>query len=118
MSDGSPERTDWTSPKEPGAEDSGMVSSLVAKDLKSCNVILDDLLDVPECAVVTALRAAVKRAEELNFDKTNVFAIFKRENYKIQMCVRINSQILRLLVCEFKTNAAPNLVCTCLLPLK
>lgn len=56
-----------------------MASSPKASHLTQRQTTLDDPLDVPEPAAATVLPADVQNAEELDYDKTGVVALFKKK---------------------------------------
>lgn len=108
----------WTNPKKLGFKDLTMASSPVTTYLVDRDATSDDHLLVPEPAAATLLPNIFKIAKESDLEEGSIIALFKKKNYKIQMCVGIISNISRLTLSIFDTGARPNLVCTCFLLFK
>lgn len=77
---------------------------------------LNHRLCVSESAAVTVLPAYAKRSKKVEFYETGVIALFKKENYKVHMFLRITSNCSRLTVDAFNTGPGENLVDTFCLP--
>lgn len=77
--DRSPEWPNWIKSKKQEVEDPGMESSPVASHSTQREATLDGRLDVAESTVVTFLPADLKHAEELDFDESEVIALFKKK---------------------------------------
>lgn len=73
-----------------------MASSIVKKQSLQPYATLVDSLEVPEPAAATVLPADAITAEELEFGETDVISLFKKQNYKVHMCVRIASNMSKL----------------------
>lgn len=71
-----------------------------------------------ELVVAAFLHADVKKAEELELDDNLEFAFFRNHNYKVHMCVKTASSMMRLAVNVFDTGAGPIVIHTSSLPVK
>lgn len=54
---------------------------------------LDACLGIDEPEVAKALHPDVKNGEELDFDPLDVFATFKKRDYRVHMYVRIRNHV-------------------------
>lgn len=80
-----------------------MASSFVSRHPTQCNATWYDVLDLPEPAAATDLPAVVKHAGELEFDDTDVTALFKKKSYKVYMCIGITPNTSRPAIKVFDT---------------
>lgn len=95
-----------------------MAFSHINSHTRNWDTISDDCVNVPEPAVATVLPSDVKNTEELDFDKTDVIALFKKKNSKVHIFVTITSSIPRPPTRVFHTGPGPNMVRTSFLTLK
>lgn len=112
MSGSSKERLGCTSIKELKAKDPGREFTPLTSHLTTGDTSLDDLLGILKPEVATVSPVNVRTVEELDFDTTNVVALFKKNNHKVYLCVEILSNILWSSVRVFDTAARPNIICT------
>lgn len=105
-------------PQKLGVEDPGMACSPVTSHLTESYAASSDIIDVPKPAVTTVLPSDGKNAKELDFNDTDVIALFKEKNYKVHLCVLFTSSILRSTVSIFRTGAGPILACMSFLLVK
>lgn len=89
----SQEGNDWTSPKQLRVQDPGMMYSSLTSHPTTGDTGLDDCLGITEPEVANVLPFDVKHAEEVDFERTNVIALFKKGNDQVRMCVGIMSNI-------------------------
>lgn len=76
------------------------------------------LWDLTKPVATDLLLADVKKAEHLDFDETDSIAFFKKENYKVNMCIEIVSNMLKPTVSIFDAGAGPKLISTSFFPVK
>lgn len=110
MSNKSPECPDTTNPENLGVEDLRMESSDVTSYPTTWNTTSDDCLDMTEPKVAIVLNAHVETEDEMDFDKTEVFVLFRKKDYRFQISVGIASNIQWLAVRVFYTAGGLNLV--------
>lgn len=79
MSDRRLERTEWKSTEKLGVDDPGTAPTPVPL-LKNWAAILDDDMDFLKRVIATILPFNVKIAEKIDLDKTDVIAVFRKEN--------------------------------------
>lgn len=103
-----PKMTRWKAPDNLGGKFSGRSCSSLTIHHTKGNTSLDDLLGIPKSAFPIFLPTDVKDAEELDFDTTNIIALFKNKNYNVHMCFWIMSNILCPSVSVFNTRVRPN----------
>lgn len=112
---------EWTnrpSPSKQKVEEPVMSSPPVSGYSMPHDVSLDDYLDVAKPAASTVLPVLVENLKELDFEETNVVALFNKENCKGHMSTQIRCTIPILTLSVFDTGFAPYLVCTFCLPVK
>lgn len=105
MSNIGKERIHWTNPRKLKVDYLKMPSSALECYPKQSLSTWNAFLDAGKPAVVIGLPAGVQRADKLNFDETNVIAMFEETNFKAEISVRITSNILWLMGNLFSTRA-------------
>lgn len=86
-----------------------MESSSIASHGTQRHATADDHMDVPKPVVKTVLIVDFKSAEDLDFDEPDLAALCKTKKDSVPMCVGITSNVLRVIVSNFNTAAAPNM---------
>lgn len=66
-------------------EDPWMPSSPLSNHPTHRDAALDDLLDLPLPTAAPVLPTQVRNGEELDFDKTDVAALFNKKYYKVHI---------------------------------
>lgn len=67
----------------------------------SSDTSLDDLLGVTEPDVPTLLLADDRSGKEVDFDVTDMMAVFNKKNDKVHMCIGVTSVMLQLSINVF-----------------
>lgn len=99
-------------PEKLNVEDLGIAPSPATSHSITGDTLSNNRQDTSGNAVATVLPADIENAEALNFDETDIIALFKKPNNKAGLCVTIMSKILRPAITVFDTGAVPNLVQT------
>lgn len=99
-------------PQKSVVKDHGVAASPVASHPTHHADNLDDRLDVRKHVAATVLPTEVKNGEEMDFNKTSIAALLKKNSSKVRMSVGKSSYMLRPTVRVFYTGAGPDLVCT------
>lgn len=95
-----------------------MESSHVTSHLMLLEATSDHRLDVLKPAGASILPAEIKHADELEFEETEVNALFKKKKYNGHMYVEIASNMSKATVSVFNTGDGPNPLCPSLVPVK
>lgn len=83
-----------------------------------CNAISDDLPYLPKPAANHVSPPDVKKAEELDFDKTDLVPMFKKKSNKVHMGVGITKNTLGPTLSVSDIATGQNLVHTSFIPIK